>query len=67
NYIQCCSRCMPGSHYVGRVTSYLLQWDELDPNRNYYLCGSTEMVVETRSLLISRGVPPDRINAEIYF
>lgn len=67
NYIQCCSRCMPGSHYVGRVTSYLLQWDELDPNRNYYLCGSTEMVVETRSLLIPRGVPPDRINAEIYF
>lgn len=67
NYIQCCSRCMPGSHFVGRVTSYLQHWDELNPSRNYYLCGSTDMVVETRSILISRGVPPDRINAEIYF
>lgn len=66
-YIQCCSRCMPGCLYVGRVTKFLKEWDNLDPNKNYYLCGSAEMVVETRDILISRGVAVTNINSEIYF
>ncbi|MGE0078472.1 MAG: ferredoxin--NADP reductase [Bacteroidales bacterium] len=66
-YIQCCSRCMPGSLYVGRVTAFLKNWDKLDHNKNYYLCGSAEMVVETRDILISRGVSVTNINSEIYF
>jgi len=67
NYIRCCSRCQPGSFYVGRVTDYIKQWSGLNINRPYYLCGSTEMVVETRDILISRGVPISSINSEIYF
>lgn len=67
NYIRCCSRCQPGCLFVGRVTNYLKQWNNLDINRSYYLCGSAEMVVETRDILISRGVPVSNINSEIYF
>lgn len=66
-YIRCCSRCLPGCLYVGRVTKFLKEWDNLDPNKNYYLCGSSEMVVETRDILISRGVSVAKINSEIYF
>jgi len=67
HYIQCCSRCMQGSRFVGRVTKFVKSWTDLDTNRQYYLCGSAEMVVETRDLLISRNVPFQNITAEIYF
>lgn len=67
NYIQCCSRCPAGDHFQGRVTDYLKQWQNIDTTKKYYLCGSAEMVVDTRDVLISRGVPFANINAEIYF
>ena len=67
NYIQCCSRCDTDDYFQGRVTDFLKQWKNLNPTKKYYLCGSAEMVVETRDLLISRGVPFGNINAEIYF
>ncbi|HDP76113.1 MAG TPA: oxidoreductase [Bacteroidales bacterium] len=67
NYIRCCSRCQPGCLFVGRVTDFVKQWNDLDVNRPYYLCGSAEMVVETRDILISRGVPVSNINSELYF
>jgi ferredoxin--NADP+ reductase len=67
NYIQCCSRCTVGPFYNGRVTSFLQHWDKLDLTRKYYLCGSAEMVVETRDKLIALGVPFANVNAEIYF
>ncbi len=67
NFIRCCSRCQPGCLFVGRVTDFVKQWNDLDVNRPYYLCGSAEMVVETRDILISRGVPVSNINSEIYF
>lgn len=66
-YIRCCSRCLPGCLFVGRVTDFVKSWDSIDPSKNYYLCGSSEMVVETRDILISRGVPVTNINSEIYF
>jgi ferredoxin--NADP+ reductase len=66
-YIRCCSRCEQGSLFVGRVTDFVKQWNDLDLERPYYLCGSAEMVVETRDILISRGVPLNNINSEIYF
>jgi len=66
-YIRCCSRCLPGCLYTGRVTKFLKEWDNLNPNKNYYLCGSAEMVVETRDILISKGVAVTNINSEIYF
>jgi len=33
----------------------------------YYLCGKALMVVETRDILIERGVPFSNILSEIYF
>jgi ferredoxin--NADP+ reductase len=67
NYIQCCSRCNTDEYIQGRVTDFLKQWKNLDPTKKYYLCGSSEMVVDTRDVLISRGVPFGNINAEIFF
>jgi ferredoxin--NADP+ reductase len=67
NYICCCSRCSDDQLFQGRVTDYVKQWSNLDPNKKYYLCGSAEMVVETRDALIAKGVPFANINAEIYF
>jgi ferredoxin--NADP+ reductase len=67
SYIQCCSRCAEDDYFQGRVTAFLKQWKNLDTTKKYYLCGSAEMVVDTRDVLISRGVPFANINAEIYF
>lgn len=67
NYIRCCSRCSDDQMFQGRVTDYVKQWSNLDTKKKYYLCGSAEMVVETRDALIAKGVPFANINAEIYF
>jgi ferredoxin--NADP+ reductase len=67
NYVRCCTAEADEGVYSGRVTQYLAEQEDLDPNLKYYLCGSAEMVVETRDLLISKGIPFDRIISEIYF
>ncbi len=67
NYIRCCSAESGDGVYHGRVTAYLEEQDELDPDLKYYLCGSADMVVETRDILISKGVPFGHIISEIYF
>lgn len=66
-YVRCCSGEESHEVYPGRVNAYLEELPELDPDVKYYLCGSAEMVVETRDLLIRKGVPYDRIISEIYF
>jgi ferredoxin--NADP+ reductase len=66
-YIQCCSRYQSDDFFLGRVTQFLKGWEGLNPNKKFYLCGSAEMVVDTRDVLIARGVPFGNINAEIYF
>jgi len=67
NYIRCCSAETDPEVYSGRVTSYLEEQPALDPALKYYLCGSADMVVETRDLLISKGIPFHHIISEIYF
>jgi len=67
NYIRCCTGETAEGVYHGRVTTYLSEHPLPDPGLKYYLCGSAEMVVETRDILISKGVPFDRIISEIYF
>jgi ferredoxin/flavodoxin---NADP+ reductase len=67
NYIRCCSRVELEGAYHGRVTDYLNSLDSLSKEAMYYLCGSSEMVVETRDILIRKGVPFRRIVGEIYF
>ena len=65
--MRCCSQEEDASVYHGRVTDYLLELEEIDPTLKYYLCGSAEMVVETRDILIQKGIPFDQIISEIYF
>ncbi len=67
NYIRCCSQEKGNGIFEGRVTDYLKKLDYLPSNEKYYLCGSSEMVVDTRDLLVSKGVPFGNIIAEIYF
>ncbi len=66
-YIRCCSAEVSEEVYQGRVTGYLEAQEELNPALKYYLCGSADMVVEVRDLLISKGIPFGNIISEIYF
>ncbi|PXY01737.1 oxidoreductase [Marinifilum breve] len=67
NYIRCCSQESGDGLYSGRLTRYLQDIPELPKNCRFFLCGSPEMVVEVRDLLINRGVEYNKIVAEIYF
>ncbi len=67
SYIRCCSAETDEGVFPGRVTAYLEEHQLPDPGLKYYLCGSAEMVVDTRDLLIEKGIPFDQIVSEIYF
>ena len=67
DYIKCSSSIEKKGYYNGRVTKYLSKSDNLPRERRYYLCGRTEMVVEASDILISRGIPYNMIESEIYF
>jgi ferredoxin/flavodoxin---NADP+ reductase len=67
NYIPCCSYEAGSNFYNGRVTDYLNSLTSLPENNKYYLCGSAEMVVDTRDLLVDKGVSFQNILSEIYF
>lgn len=66
-YIRCSSLLKNEEYYHGRITSYLKQAQEISMERDYYICGSSEFVVDVRDILINRGVPYNQIVAEIYF
>jgi ferredoxin/flavodoxin---NADP+ reductase len=66
NYIRCCSRESATGVFSGRITTYIEEMENL-PDLKYFLCGNALMVVEVRDLLISRGIPFEKIVAEIYF
>ena len=53
--------------FKGRVTDWLREETALPMNIKYYLCGSPEMVVDVRDLLIERGISFKQITSEIYF
>jgi len=67
DYIRCCSAEDDDHVYHGRVTQYLSDLGSVDPALIYYLCGSAQMVVDTRDLLIEKGISFDHIISEIYF
>ena len=67
NYKPCCSREKGADFFHGRVTDYLNTIEIPDTRITYYLCGSAEMVVDVRDLLIEKGVPFSNIMAEIFF
>ncbi len=66
-YVRCCSQNKGEGIYHGRVTRYLEEIDTLPVDQKYYLCGSAEMVVECREILLNKGIPFSNIVAEIYF
>jgi len=67
NYIRCCSQESAEGLYNGRLTRYLQDIETFPEDCRYFLCGSPEMVVEVRDLLIDKGVAYNKIVAEIYF
>ena len=66
-YVRCCSQHDGEGIYHGRVTKYLEEQNDLPEDQKYYLCGGSEMVVECRDILLSKGIPYSNIVAEIYF
>jgi ferredoxin/flavodoxin---NADP+ reductase len=67
NYICCCSGEKSGGDFDGRVTDFLQISQNLPKNVKYFICGRAEMVVDTRDILIAKGIPYENIMAEIYF
>jgi len=65
-YIPCSSVMNEEGYYSGRLTEYL-KHESLDIKKSFFVCGSSEMVVQVRDILIERGVDYDKIIAEIYF
>lgn len=66
-YICCYTGNEKSPLFQGRVNAYLEQHKKLQTNIKYYLCGSSEMVVDTRQILINKDIPFQNIHAEIYF
>ena len=67
NYHRCCSAESASSVYAGRVTGFLAEQKQLPKEPRYYICGQATMAVETRDLLIEKGIPFGNIVTEIYF
>lgn len=67
NYIRCTSRQSDTQFYPGRLTAWLKEQCHFPNEISYCLCGSAEMVVEVRDILISKGVPFQNIISETYF
>jgi len=66
-YLRFCTKETGDGIIHGRLTQFLKETDKATPDLKYYICGSAEMVVEARDILIGKGVPFDQIIAEIYF
>ena len=64
-YVACVSRG-EGGDYRGRVTGWLRD-NPVDPACLCYLCGNADMIYEVFSILRERGVPRNRLFAEVYF
>jgi ferredoxin/flavodoxin---NADP+ reductase len=67
NYIRCSSVQRADGLWPGRVTSWLSSLETIPHTTTFYLCGSAEMVVEARDILISKGASFEKIISEIYF
>jgi len=52
---------------TGRLTHWMKSEKELPKEIKYYLCGSPDMVVDVRDIILSKNVDFENIMAEIYF
>ncbi|HLP04011.1 MAG TPA: hypothetical protein VK152_01155 [Paludibacter sp.] len=67
NYVRCCSQQPDTRFFHGRLTVWLTNQTNLPADYQYYLCGSPEMVVQVRDILIAKGIPFQNIISETYF
>ncbi len=83
DYVPCCTAERGTGIHHGRLTAFLQGLEPsagaagiagamavaraLEAGARCLLCGSAEMVVDTRDILLARGVPFPKIAAEIYF
>ena len=67
NLVRCCSQQEDTKYYKGRLTQWLINQNDLPSTQHYYLCGSAEMVVQVRDILINKGIPFQNIISETYF
>ena len=67
DYVRCCSQESGSGLYHGRLTKYLQEIENLPFDQKYFLCGSAEMVVDVRDILIAKNIPFENIISEIYF
>ena len=66
-YIRCCSQEALTECYNGRLTKWLQEQPSVPTDIAYLLCGSAEMVVQIRDILLAKGVLFENIQSEIYF
>lgn len=67
NYVKCVSR-EEGGDFKGRVTDYLkADYNHIDREAIYHLCGNSEMLFETYDILAENGVPRQNIKAEVFY
>jgi len=66
-YIRCCSQQEDTAYYNGRLTGWLKSQEKLPADAKYSLCGSPDMVVQVRDILISKQIPFNNIISETYF
>lgn len=67
NYWRFCTAEKSSEVIEGRLTDYLKKKDDLATEIKYYLCGSSQMVIDVREILLAKGIPFENIIAEIYF
>ncbi len=61
----CTSRDNTGN-FEGRLTDYLLE-AEIEPHRDVYLCGNSNMIFDAMDILRARGISQNQIYTEVYF
>lgn len=64
-YISCVSKDQKGS-FQGRVTDYLKQ-NNIGKDTLVYLCGNSDMILESKDLLEEQGISNENIFTEVYF
>lgn len=68
NYLRFCTTQHGPGLTMGRLTHFLREQPRLSPHIKYYLCGSSQMVIDVREILLEqKHVPLDNVVAEIYF
>jgi ferredoxin--NADP+ reductase len=64
-YISCVSKDDKGN-FKGRLTDYLKQ-NNLDTDSLVYLCGNSDMILDSKNILEEKGFSNEQLFTEVYF